>query len=92
VGCSSASASSDSYVDPSTREVLRRAVRAKNRVEKRILGIPGVNGIGVSLDSRDRAVIRVLLEYDDEEARSVIPAEIEGFVTDVMVTGPLMAY
>lgn len=77
-----------SLVDPAEEMEMRAADRAQRRVERQILDIPGVTGIGLSQDSERCPVITVLATSDDQTLRDAIPARIDGFVTNIMVAGP----
>lgn len=89
VGCASTSGfEAQRFVDPAEEMEMRAAAAAQRRVERQMLRLPGVTGIGLAQDSERRPVIMVLAESDSPELRDAIPARIDGFATDVMVAGP----
>lgn len=89
VGCAPAMETAR-LVHPVEETEMLAASRAQRRVERQMLAIPGVNGIGVSQDSERRPVIMVLATSDDPVLRDAIPARIDGFATDILVAGPFV--
>jgi hypothetical protein len=60
----------------------------KRRHSARLLGMPGVCGVGVEQDTAGRPVLTVHVDGDDAEAPSDLPAEIEGQKLRVVRSGP----
>ena len=89
VGCAPAMETA-SLVHPAEETEMLAASRAQRRVERQILAIPGVTGIGLSQDPERRPVVMILATSNDQTLRDAVPARIDGFATDIMVAGPFM--
>jgi hypothetical protein len=62
----------------------------KEAWEKRLMGIPGVMGVGISLKKGTRE--RCIKVYANSEASALkIPREIEGYPIEVEIRGPFRA-
>jgi len=59
---------------------------ARKRAEEKLLPLEGVSGI-----SHDEEAFRIIVYIEDEKYKGKIPDEIEGFKTEVRVTGRIKA-
>jgi hypothetical protein len=66
----------------------KRAEEVKDRHSLELLSRPGISGVGVEQDDSGRYVLTIHLETDDPEVRGQLPAQIEGFPTRVVHSGP----
>lgn len=68
--------------------------RVKERHESRLLGIPGVVGIGVGLSDRvaGRPVIEIYVKQATDSLRRNLPASIDGVEVNIVETGEIFAY
>ena len=91
VGCAEET-SAQYALDPAHERALRVAERVQRRVGRQMLELPGIAGIGSSLDRSGEPLLLFLLERDEAELRRSVPAEIDGVATDVLITGPIVAF
>lgn len=65
----------------------------KEKYEKKIMGIPGVTGIGIGSDQRKHGVaIKVYVERMTPELKARVPVELEGYPVITEVTGEFRAF
>lgn len=76
------------YQPPPDDETRSPTLSVKERHERRLLAIPGVEGVGLTERADGPAI---LLYLHDEAARAGVPAEIEGVPVVCEVTGPIEA-
>jgi hypothetical protein len=69
----------------STDEQIRDV---KKRHSARLMGLPGVSGVGVAKGKDGNLVIAVHLNTDDPGVAASIPKEIEGFAVETIHSGP----
>lgn len=69
-----------------------RAEQVKDRYSLELLSRPGVSGVGVEQDDSGQYVLTVHVETDDPEVRRQLPAQIEGFPTRVVRSGPFRKF
>ena len=69
-----------------TAEEQIRAV--KRRHSARLLGEPGVCGVGVEKDDKGNYVLAIHVDKDDADVRNRLPEEIEGYRVRVVGSGP----
>ncbi len=62
---------------------------AKSKLEDQLLGIDGINGIGIGLKS-NKHILKVLI--DESVCINALPKSIDGFDVEYNVTGPIRAY
>ncbi len=63
---------------------------AKERNESRLMAIPGVKGVGIARNAiGDDALVVFLL---DASVASRLPAEVDGYPVETVVTGEIDAY
>ena len=75
--------------DPPPDDAPRsRALAVKERHESELLGLPGVEGVGLTERAGRESI---LLYLHDEEARAGVPAEVDGVPVACEVTGPIEA-
>lgn len=79
-------------VKPAGKDLLGRAIRAKNRHEENIFRIPGAVGTGVSLSETGRPIIEIYLKEDSIEARRQIPAAVDSIPVRTVITGEFEAF
>jgi hypothetical protein len=65
-----------------------QAQEIKRRHSPRLLGLPGVAGVGVERDALGNYRITVHLNADDPELRNSLPTEIEGCPVIYVHSGP----
>lgn len=63
----------------------------KERYAEELMAIPGVVGVGIGEDGGSPRIV-VMLANDSGEARERIPAELEGFKVEVVVTGEIRPF
>lgn len=75
--------------DPPPDEAPRsRAHAVKERHERRLLELPGVEGVGLTEREGGEAI---LLYLHDEAARAGVPEEVDGVPVACEITGPIEA-
>jgi len=70
---------------------FERASAVKSLNSKRLFAIADVVGHGISMDANGAPVIEVYLAKENPNARTHIPANLEGVAVRVLVTGPFTA-
>ena len=60
----------------------------KRRHSARLLGQPGVSGVGIEKDGTGEYVLAVHLDSDNPEVGKDLPAEIEGVPVKYVRSGP----
>jgi hypothetical protein len=76
------------YDPPPEKPPRSRALAVKERHEGELLGLPGVEGVGLTeRDGRET----IVLYLRGEEARSGLPREMEGVPVTTEVTGEITA-
>jgi len=70
---------------------LEQAAAVQARHEAALFAIAGVVGTGLSVDADGAPTLEVYLESAIADARSPVPAEIDGIVVRRVVTGPFVA-
>lgn len=78
-------------VDPAAADAVRRV---KERHETKLLGIPGVVGVGVGLSDTVGAqpVIKVYVKKATAQLRRTLPPSLEGVDVEIVETGEIFAY
>jgi len=76
------------YDPPPDEGPRSRALAVKERHERELLELPGVEGVGLTGREGREAI---LLYLHDEDARSGVPSEVEGVPVTCEVTGPIEA-
>lgn len=68
--------------------------RVKERHENRLLGIPGVVGLGVGLSDSvaGRPVIEIYVKQATDSLRRTLPASLDGVEVKIVETGEIFAY
>ena len=68
--------------------------RVKERHENRLLGIPGVVGIGVGLSDRvaGRPVIEIYVKQATDSLRRALPSSLDGVEVKIVESGEIFAY
>ena len=69
---------------------MASAASVKARHEARLLGIPGVVGVGLGR-SGDQVVIQVFVSKDTPRVRKTVPDVLEDVPVEIVVSGPLRA-
>lgn len=64
-----------------------KAAEVKDKYSSRLLGLPGVTGVGVKQDEDGQYVLAVHVTDDVEEARGRLPEQIEGCRVKIEQTG-----
>ncbi|MGH7774161.1 MAG: hypothetical protein ACREQA_18205 [Candidatus Binatia bacterium] len=79
------------HVSPAAVDAVKRV---KERHESRLLGIPGVVGVGVGLSKRiaGQAVIEVYVKESPGALKRAIPSSLDGVEVDIVETGEIIAY
>lgn len=96
VGCNAMNATADSLlVVPALPEdsQVRGAIRAMRNRERELLAIDGIHGIGVGqgVDGRGEPTIHIFVSQDDPATLERIPETIDGYLTAIFLTEPLVA-
>lgn len=73
---------------PARRAPESLAEEVKRRHEGALLALPGVEGVGLTREDDQEAIVVYLR---DEAARGRLPAELEGFELRAVVTGGIRA-
>lgn len=63
-------------------------VAVKERNENWLLSLPGVVGVGIGDCGRQRC-IKVYAEQDTPDLARQIPQQIEGYIVDIEISGPI---
>jgi hypothetical protein len=77
---------------PDFKASVKRATQARDRHARALERVPGWVGHGVGLDAAGRPVIKVFVETLTPEARSAVPASVDGIPVEVEETGRIVAF
>ncbi len=69
---------------------MASAAEVKSRHEARLLGMPGVVGVGLGT-SDGGPVIRVYVSKDTPRVRKALPESLEDVPVEIIVSGPIRA-
>jgi hypothetical protein len=86
-----ASAQLPGQADPAAVDAV---TRVKERHEGRLLGVPGVVGLGVGLSDRaaGQPVIEIYVKQATDSLRRTLPSSLDGVEVKIVETGEIFAY
>ena len=67
---------------------MKRARAIKEKYSDRLLGLPGVWGVGVEVDESGQPVLIVHTDRSHPDSYSEVPAELEGCRVKLVEDGP----
>ena len=94
LGVSESQAASQQLPGEADPAAVDAVTRIKERHESRLLGIPGVVGMGVGLSDRvaGQPVIEIYVKQATDSLRRTLPASLDGVEVKIVETGEIFAY